>query len=82
MMQDLDQTEQVLSAADIRDELACAGHEASLGFDAIIGLYGPFSGAPLATCPISPLRRFDAPRGPGGDDRHGTARHHTTRQIG
>jgi hypothetical protein len=26
--------------ADIRNELTCAGREASLGFDAMVGLYG------------------------------------------
>jgi hypothetical protein len=30
--------------ADIRNELTCAGREASLGFDAMVGLYGRFSG--------------------------------------
>ena len=33
--------------ADIRDELTCAGREAWLGFDAMVGLYGLFSSPTL-----------------------------------
>jgi hypothetical protein len=35
--------------ADIRNELTCAGREASLGFDAMVGLYGPFQTDPRAS---------------------------------
>ena len=35
--------------ADIRNELTCAGREASLGFDAMVGLYGPFPTDPRAS---------------------------------
>lgn len=73
MMQDLRKTQQDLSAADIRDELACAGREASLGFDAIVGLYGRFSGVPPPTWPTSPLRRFDTRYVAPDDDGHSRA---------
>ena len=35
--------------ADIRNELTCAGREASLGFDVMVGLYGPFLTDPRAS---------------------------------
>lgn len=66
---------QVLSGPDIRDELACAGREASLGFDAIVGLYGRFSGVSPPAWTISPLRRFETRHVVPNDDV-------TVRQIG
>lgn len=33
---------QVQTDADIRDDLTCAGREASIGSDVIVGLYGRF----------------------------------------